>query len=225
MNTSNAVNTVLFDLDGTLLDTAPDLVEAVNQVLLDEGRPTLPLAQLRPYVSGGAGVLLRQAFGENQGAEQFQARLRFMLDFYRDNIARHTRLFDGMAAVLDALDGQGLSWGVVTNKPGWLTEPLLQALALAGRCGCIISGDSVAEKKPHPMPMLEACRRIGSQPECCVYLGDDSRDIQAGRAAGMKTLAAAYGYVPEGDDAGRWGADGLLHAPAELLSWLELYGS
>lgn len=219
------VTTILFDLDGTLLDTAPDLVAAVNQALQEENLPTLSLERLRPYVSGGAGVLLRQAFGEAQEAERFEARLRLMLDFYRGNIARHTRLFDGMAEVLERLEEQRLPWGVVTNKPGWLTEPLLQALDLARRCGCIISGDSVAEKKPHPLPMLEACRRIGQPPESCVYLGDDSRDIQAGRAAGMKTLAAAYGYIPAGDDAGRWGADGLLHAPTELLAWLERYGS
>lgn len=217
-----SIDTVLFDLDGTLLDTAPDLVNAVNQVLLNEGRPALPLAQLRPFVSGGASVLLCRAFDED--ASLHQDRLRLMLDFYLNNIAVYSRLFEGMAAVLEILESQGLLWGIVTNKPSWLTAPLLQVLELAQRSACVISGDTVAEKKPHSLPMLEACRRIGSQPQCCVYVGDDSRDIEAGRAAGMKTLAAAYGYVPEGDDPNRWGADGLLHAPGDLLPWLERRG-
>lgn len=214
--------TILFDLDGTLLDTAPDLVSAVNRVLIDEGRPALALPQLRPYVSAGATAMLNRAFGEDQDAALLQDRLQFMLDFYRNNIAVHSQLFDGMDLVLETLETLGLRWGVVTNKPGWLTEPLLQAMQLAQRCGCIISGDTVAERKPHPLPMLEACRRIGSEPAHCVYVGDADRDIEAGRAAGMKTLAAAYGYIAEGDDPSRWGADGLLHAPSDILLWLEL---
>lgn len=219
------INTLLFDLDGTLLDTAPDLVAAVNQVLLYEERPALPLAQLRPYVSGGASVLLRRAFGENQETQRFQRRLQHMLDYYLANIAVHTRLFDGMGVILEYLESRQIPWGIVTNKPGWLTQPLLDALGLAARSACTISGDTVAEKKPHPLPMLEACRRLDRAPDHCAYVGDDSRDIQAGRAAGMTTLAAVYGYVPEGDDPACWGADGLLHAPGDLLPWWTQYGA
>ncbi|BBL70216.1 phosphoglycolate phosphatase [Methylogaea oryzae] len=219
------VTTVLFDLDGTLLDTAPDLAAAVNRVLREEGRDALPLEYLRPVVSAGASAMLVRAFGNDQDETLFQQRLRLMLDFYRNNIAQHTRLFDGMAQVLERLEALGRPWGVVTNKPAWLTEPLMEALQLAQRSGCIVSGDTVAEKKPHPMPMLEACRRINSRPECCVYVGDADRDIAAGRAAGMKTLAAAYGYVPEGDDPNDWGADALLHSPLDLLAWLERHGA
>ncbi|TAN48365.1 MAG: phosphoglycolate phosphatase [Methylococcaceae bacterium] len=219
------INTLLFDLDGTLLDTAPDLVAAVNQVLLHEDRPALPLAQLRPFVSGGASVLLRRAFGDDRESPLFQRRLQHMLDYYLANIAVHTRLFDGMSAILEYLESQNIPWGIVTNKPGWLTNPLLDALGLAERSSCTISGDTVAQKKPHPLPMLEACRRLDRPPEHCVYVGDDSRDIQAGRAAGMLTLAAVYGYVPEGDDPRCWGADGLLQAPDEILPWLAQRGA
>lgn len=216
----SAISAVLFDLDGTLLDTAPDLVLATNRVLIEEGRPALPFERLRPHVSAGAPALLRLAFGQNLDGEAMAPRLQRLLDCYRDNLAVHTRLFEGMADVLEHIEREGLPWGVVTNKPGWLTEPLMETLELAQRAGCIVSGDSTAEQKPHPLPMLEAARRIRTNPACCIYVGDDARDIQAGRAAGMKTLAASYGYIKSCDDPGAWGADGMIETPLDLLHWL-----
>lgn len=207
---------VLFDLDGTLLDTAPDLINATNHVLQHEGRAAIAFEQLRPHVSAGAGVLLEMALGEAVD----DARLQRLLDFYRANLAVATRLFDGMAAVLAHIEALGLPWGVVTNKPSWLTNPLMDALDLSPRAGCIISGDSTPEQKPHPLPLLEAARRIQVDPARCLYVGDDRRDIQAGQAAGMPTVAAAYGYIRPNDPPHTWGADGLIESPLELMTWL-----
>lgn len=219
---------VLFDLDGTLLDTAPDLVAACNKAASEHGLRPQPLESLRPFVSGGAEAMLRQLLVANAvqpsppaPGVDFAALLERMLGLYQDNIALHTRFFDGMEAVLDELERRGLAWGIVTNKQRRFTEPLLECLELHGRAGCVISGDSLAHSKPHPLPMLEASRRIGAAPEACVYIGDARRDIEAGRNAGMATLAALYGYVPADDPAHAWGADALLASPAELLVWLD----
>ncbi|QSA98982.1 phosphoglycolate phosphatase [Methylococcus sp. EFPC2] len=212
---------VLFDLDGTLLDTAPDLVSACNAALVEAGQRALPHDDLKPYISGGASAMLRHALTINACALPIEPLLERMLAVYEDNIAVHTRLFDGMEAVLDELEARGLAWGIVTNKVTRFTEPLLRALDLSQRPGCVVSGDTCAESKPHPLPMLEACRRIGRAPETCVYIGDARRDIEAGHNAGMSTLAARYGYVPADDPAHRWGAHGLLDRPEDLLNWLE----
>ena len=143
-----------------------------------------------------------------------------LLARYRDNIARKTRPFPGMAEVLDQLETQGYNWGVVTNKPGWLTDPLLKTLGLFERAACIVSGDTLETRKPHPAPMLHACERAGSKPEHCVYVGDARRDIDAGRNAGMHTLVALFGYLREHDRPHEWRADGMIHAPQDLLDWL-----
>ena len=144
-----------------------------------------------------------------------------MLSIYRDNIAVHTSFFDGMDKVLDELEDRGISWGIVTNKLSCFTDPLLQSLDLDTRSGCVISGDTLPEMKPHPMPMLEASRRIGIAPGECVYIGDARRDIEAGKNAGMATLAALYGYIPLNDPPHDWGADALLGQPSDLLTWLD----
>ncbi len=213
---------VLFDLDGTLLDTAPDLVQACNIAACEAGLLPQSLEVLKPLVSGGAPAMLRQILAANGcESDDFDSLLERMLSLYEQNIAVHTRFFEGMDAVLEALEYRGLNWGIVTNKQTRFTNPLLESLGLHSRAGCVISGDTLAESKPHPLPMLEACRRIGNSPWQCVYIGDARRDIEAGQNAGMSTLAALYGYVPENDPAHRWGADGLLHRPADLLDWLD----
>lgn len=211
---------VLFDLDGTLLDTAPDLAFACNTAACEAGMAPQSLTTLKPLVSGGAEAMLGHILALH-GRSRSEALLERMLELYEANIAVHTRFFDGVERVLDELERRGLPWGIVTNKVTRFTHTLLRTLHLFERAGCIISGDTLAEKKPHPAPMLEACRRIGRSPEECVYVGDARRDIQAGRRAGMLTLAAIYGYVDEADPAHRWGADGLLQAPADLLGWLD----
>lgn len=216
----NACRTVLFDLDGTLLDTAPDLANALNAVLQANGRPALPFEIIRPAVSHGGNALIELGFGLKPDDAAFGTLRRQLLDFYENNIARETRLFPGMEAVLEHIETSGLNWGVVTNKPGWLTDPLMDALQLTGRAAGIVSGDTLKERKPHPAPLLYACRLIGSEPHQCLYVGDAERDIQAGRNAGMTTLAALFGYLLDTDRPETWGATALIHQPRDILDWL-----
>lgn len=215
-----AIQTVLFDLDGTLADTAPDLAWALNEVLQEQGRPTLPFETIRPVVSHGGIALIKLGFALDEQDQAFAALRLRLLTLYRDNIARHTRLFSGMDELLERLEQRGLNWGVVTNKPSWLTEPLLDALALRQRAATIVSGDTLPQSKPHPAPMLLACEQAGSQAAQCLYLGDAERDILAGRNAGMHTLVAGFGYIGEDDRPESWGADGIIDHPLELLDYL-----
>lgn len=215
------IDTVLFDLDGTLADTAPDLAAALNRVLRDHGHAPLPFAQIRPEVSHGAAALIRLGFGSEPGGPGFDALRQELLDAYSAEIACETRLFPGMPELLETLETRGLRWGVVTNKPAFLTEPLLLALDLSHRAACIVSGDTLAHSKPHPAPMLHACACVGTQPKHCVYVGDAERDIQAGRAAGMHTLVARFGYIDAAIDPTRWAADAMVDSPLEILDWLE----
>ena len=212
---------VLFDLDGTLLDTAPDLVHACNLAAVEAGLEPQALQALRPMVSGGASAMLRLTLNANAREADLESLEERMLSIYLENIAVHTRFFDGMDSVLDELENRGLCWGIVTNKLSCYTVPLLASLGLLTRPGCVVSGDTLPEMKPHPMPMWEACRLIGSDPAECVYIGDARRDIEAGKNAGMATLAALYGYIPENDPPHDWGADGLLSRPSDLLAWLD----
>lgn len=215
------VRCVLFDLDGTLLDTSGDLLAALNAVRRDEGLPPVASAALRPYCSRGAGGLVRAAYGSEQPAERLQARADALVGHYRANLSRHTALFEGMTEVLERLETAGLPWGIVTNKNGFLTDPLLEQLGLSHRPGCVISGDTTPYKKPRPEPLLEAARRIGRTPGETVYVGDDRRDIEAGVAAGMRTLAAAWGYLAADDDPLAWQADAVVHHPHQVLAWLD----
>ncbi len=221
MSPHKGLRGVLLDLDGTLLDTAPDMAGALNQLLVDEGMDALPYERIRPHVSHGAPRLVRLAFGEPDTPRFEDLRRRF-LDFYRAGIAKHTRMFDGFEVVLDALEAAGLRWGIVTNKPGWLTVPLLEELGLAARCGCIVSGDTLAERKPHPMPLLHAATLLGLEPRECVYLGDAERDVQAARNAGMIPLVAGFGYLGAGEDPNAWQPDAVFGRPTDLLEWLGL---
>jgi len=212
---------VLLDLDGTLLDTAPDMAHALNQLRVAEGMERLPFERIRPLVSHGAPRMIRYAFGEPEPDRYEALRLRF-LDLYRGAIAVHTRPFAGFEDVLDTIEQAGMRWGIVTNKPGWLTLPLLEQLGLAARSGCIVSGDTLAERKPHPLPLLHAAGLLGLAPGECVYVGDAERDVQAARNAGMIPLVAGFGYLDEGEDPAAWQPDAVLDQPAGLLDWLGL---
>ena len=211
---------LLLDLDGTLIDTAPDMAGALNELLLEEGRAELPFASLRPQVSHGALALVRRGFAPAPAEELERLRLRF-LAIYRHRLARETLLFPGFPFVLETLEAARVPWGIVTNKPGWLTAPLLAALGLATRAACVVAGDTLPERKPHPAPLLHAARLAGVEPTSCVYVGDAERDIIAGRAAGMRTVAVRFGYLAEGEDPEAWRPDGIAERPLDLLDWID----
>jgi len=214
------IRTVLFDLDGTLADTAPDLAHALNALLVEQGKPALPYETIRPEVSHGATALVKLGFGVDSGKEFDRLRQRFLV-LYTDNLCRHTRLFEGIPPLLQALKQQGVNWGVVTNKPAFLTDPLMEQLNPKPAPVCVVSGDTVPNRKPHPEPMLHACNAAGSRPDQCLYVGDAERDILAGRNAGMKTLVALFGYINGHETPERWGADGMIRAPGEILEWVK----
>jgi N-acetyl-D-muramate 6-phosphate phosphatase len=211
---------VLFDLDGTLLDTAPDMVAALNTLRVEEQREPLPYDVVRPLVSHGAARLLRLGFPDADAAAHLALQQRY-LDVYRGALSVHTRLFNGMETVLSELRQRGHLLGIVTNKPAWLTGPLLEQLALSELFACVVSGDTVAERKPHPMPMLHAAQLAGVAASDCVYVGDAERDIQAAHAAGMPGLVAVYGYLEPHEDWLAWGGDGFIRRPEELIGWLD----
>ncbi len=207
---------ILFDLDGTLIDTAPDMAAALNDLLSAEGREPLPFADIRPHVSHGAAGLLRVGFGlEGDSAEMVRLRTSF-LDRYQANLAGASRPFPGIAELLQQIEEGDRAWGVVTNKPGWLTEPLLRLLDLDKRAAVIVSGDTLQQRKPHPAPLLHACTRSGFEPAQTVYVGDAERDVAAGIAAGMDTFVALYGYLGPEDRPGDWGASALIEQPGDL---------
>lgn len=215
------IRTVLFDLDGTLADTAPDLAYALNETLVAFGENALPYERIRPVVSHGGIALIELGFGLVPGDAGFDERRQHLLDIYRDNLTRETRLFPGMESVLEQLEQSGRNWGVVTNKPAWLTEPLMDQLGLLQRAASVVSGDTLAERKPHPAPILHACAAAGSNPEQCLYVGDAERDVAAGRAAGTGTLVALFGYIAENDTPASWGADALIDTPKEIMDCVE----
>jgi phosphoglycolate phosphatase len=210
---------LLLDLDGTLLDTAPDMVGALDRLRLEEGLSPLPFATVRPHVSSGAMALVRLGFGEPEPASFERLRRRF-LALYAEGLSAGTSLFPGCAALLEQLEARRVPWGIVTNKPEYLTRPLLARLGLLERAGCVIAGDTLPERKPHPRPLLHAAGLLGHAPDRCVYAGDHARDIEAGRAAGMYTVAVRYGYTAPGQDPSDWRPDALVAAPEELLALL-----
>ena len=207
---------VLFDLDGTLADTAPDLAAAVNQLRVARGLPPAPYEQLRPVASAGARGLIGAAFGLKPGDEGYEELRIAFLDNYAAAIARHSVLFDGIKELLESLETRGIKWGIVTNKHARFTELLVPQIDLA-HAACVISGDTTAHPKPHPAPLLEAARRIDVAPGDCWYVGDDLRDIQAGHAAEMTTIAAAWGYCGESEPV-TWQAQAVAHTPGEVLN-------
>ena len=212
---------VLFDLDGTLLDTAPDLTTALLRLSEERGLPRPRYEQVRPTVSHGSPGMLKAAFGLHPDDPLYIKINPRFLELYRDAIAVKTALFPGMAEVLAHLEAAAIPWGVVTNKPGWLTEPLLQALGLWSRAGCVVSGDTLSTRKPDPEPLLYACAQVGAAPARSLYVGDAERDVQAGKRAGMITLVAGFGYLSDADRPREWAADGFLEQPGDLLAWLE----
>jgi N-acetyl-D-muramate 6-phosphate phosphatase len=212
---------VFFDLDGTLADTAPDLGAALNRLLAEQGRAQLPHAVLRPHVSAGARGLLRIGFGLVPEDPAYPSLHKRFLDIYENALCHETALFAGMGTLLDALEANGIAWGVVTNKPERFTLPLMAALGLATRAAAVVGGDTTARAKPDPLPLLHACSVAGVSATASAYVGDDLRDIQAGRAAGMVTFAAAWGYLGDGLPIGEWGADRMIDEPTALLADIE----
>ncbi len=211
---------VLFDLDGTLLDTAPDLIDSLNALLAEQGRPPCPAYDLANAVGHGSAPMIARAFNLPPADPLFEPlRLQF-LDHYRERVCVHTKPFDGIEGVLDALEANAIPWGIVTNKPGWLTRPLITQLDYHERPACVITGDDIALRKPHPHQVLEGCRCLALDPEQCLVVGDAERDIQAGHRAGTMTLAALWGYLSGDDHAGHWGADGVIDHPDRIFEWL-----
>ena len=215
------VSAVLFDLDGTLVDSAPDLAGTVNDMLSVRGRDELAYDSLRPHAGSGARGMLGMAFGMAPGQDGYELLRDEFHDHYATRMLRQTEVFASVAEMLSALDRHALPWGIVTNKALRFASPLVQALGLQ-RGATLVGGDSTPHTKPHPAPLLEAARRLGLPASACIYVGDDRRDMLAGRAAGMGVLAAAWGYLDTEHALPHWGADQVLNAPAELLQWLEL---
>ncbi|MDP2901850.1 MAG: HAD-IA family hydrolase [Methylovulum sp.] len=211
---------VLFDLDGTLVDTAPDLLACLNKALNTHGFAAVASETVKPFISFGAAAMIKKSL-DHGVSEACQADiLATMLNDYQHNIAEHSIFFDGIPETLALCEAQGLKWGVVTNKRERFTNPLMDTLKLTDRAACIISGDTTANPKPHPGPMLAACKQAGVKPQECVYIGDASHDIAAGKSAQMKTLAALYGYLKPTDIPENWGADALIASPHQLSIWI-----
>lgn len=214
------IKAVLFDLDGTLADTARDLGAALNRLLAEEGLPPQPYEAMRPIASHGARGLVSLGFGIDKSHPRFEEyRLRF-LDLYEHSFADETVLFDDINALLREIDARGLKWGIVTNKPMRFTDRLVPALPFAVPPAVVVSGDTVGVAKPDPAPMLHAAQQIDIAPEHCLYVGDAERDIQAGRAVGMKTVLVNWGYIADSDDTDSWQADITIDQPLALLSHL-----
>lgn len=216
------VRAVLFDLDGTLVDSAPDLGAAADALRVQSGLPSLPLSAYRAHAGSGARGMLRVAFGITPDNPTYEGRKKAFFQEYEVCLTARTVAFDGVQAMIDRLLAAGLVWGVVTNKAERFSLPLTAAMPLFKSASAIVSGDTTPHPKPHPAPLIEAARRVGFAPEQCLYVGDDLRDIQAGKAAGMQTVAACYGYLGPDADVAAWKADAKMHSPMDLLKLLEL---
>ena len=215
------IKAILFDLDGTFADTAPDLAAALNHTRATRHLPPLPIEVLRPQASHGSRGLLKAGFGIEPGHPDYDNLRDIFLDYYSRNICVHTQLFGDTAKLVAELEQRGIKWGIVTNKPHLFTVPLMQALGYADRAACLISGDTCAHGKPHPEPMLKACEIIGVTPAHCLYLGDDLRDMQAANASGMRGIIANYGYVSGDASVENWNAHGSIDSPSHLLRYLQ----
>ena len=213
---------VLFDLDGTLIDSAPDLGAAVDKMRTDRGLPSLPLEHYRPMAGAGARGMIGVGFGIAADHADFEALKQEFFSNYAACMTERTYEFEGVSLLIESLEQAGFKWGVVTNKSERFALPLTRAMPLFKLAQTIVGGDTTPHAKPHPAPLLEAARQIGIAPQCCVYVGDDERDIVAGRAAGMVTVAAAYGYLGATADISAWNADATISSPSELLQLLQL---
>lgn len=215
------VEAVLFDLDGTLIDSAPDLGAAADRMRVARGLPSLPDHLYRPMAGAGARGMLGVAFGITPEQPGYDALREEFMANYEQAMTERTTVFDGVADLIATLSRRGVPWGVVTNKIERFALPLTRSLPLFATAGTVVGGDTTPHPKPHPAPLLEAARRLGRDPLCCIYVGDDERDILAGRAAGMPTVAATYGYLGAQGDVSAWGADDSIAHPTELLKLLE----
>jgi N-acetyl-D-muramate 6-phosphate phosphatase len=215
------VRAVLFDLDGTLIDSAPDLGAAADKMRLERGLPSLPLERYRPMAGAGARGMLGVAFGMTPDHPDFNAMREEFFVNYENCMTERTYVFEGVPELMAQLRERGLPWGVVTNKSMRFTRPLTQGMSLFASAAVVVGGDSTPHAKPHPAPLLEAARQLGLQPARCIYVGDDERDVMAGRAAEMGTVAASYGYLGSNADTLLWGADAHIHSPLELLPLLK----
>ena len=207
---------VLFDLDGTLLDSAPDMAATVNRMRAARGQGAMPLADLRPHVSKGSRAMSAAAFPE-LGGEVPAEMIREFLDLYEGELGKHSLLFDGVPDLLDAIESAGSRWGIVTNKPEYLAKQVLPQLGWDARSAILIGGDTLPQRKPHPLPLLHSAEMLGVAIEDCVYVGDDQRDIDAARGAGMRSIVALWGYRRDDDDPATWGGDALVESARELL--------
>ncbi|PIY27063.1 MAG: phosphoglycolate phosphatase [Comamonadaceae bacterium CG_4_9_14_0_8_um_filter_60_18] len=215
------VAAVLFDLDGTLIDSAPDLGGAADDMRVARGLPSLPIAGYRPLAGAGARGMLKVAFGMEPEHPDFLTLREEFFSNYEQRLTANTVVFDQVPELISALVQRGLRWGVVTNKSKRFADPLTRLMPLFANASTVISGDTTAYAKPHPEPLLEAARRLALPPERCIYVGDDERDIIAGRAAGMRTVAVTYGYLGEKTDTREWGADITINSALELLQWIK----
>lgn len=215
MSTIAFPKAVLFDLDGTLLDSAPDMVAAIDAMRAARAQPPMPLDELRPHVSKGARAMVAAAFPQVDSDER-DAWIPEFLEHYQRELGRHGRLFDGVESMLEALESAGSTWGIVTNKPEYLAKQLIPLLGWEQRCAVLIGGDTLARRKPDPLPLTVAAERIGIAARDCVYVGDDERDILAARAAGMPSVVALWGYRLDGDDPVAWQGDVMVEDPAAL---------
>jgi len=213
---------ILFDLDGTLVDTAHDLAYALNLERMRHGLAELPLDVIRPYASHGSKGLLAIGFDLSDEDDAFVSMRDEYLAIYDQVLTRKPILFDGISELLVTLEANNIPWGVVTNKPRRFTQPLMQSIGLLTRAACVISGDDAARPKPYPDTLLMACKQAGVNPQQCWYVGDAERDIQAGKAAGMQTVVALYGYLSDTDQPEAWGADQAIQAPLDLLAFANL---
>lgn len=211
---------VLFDLDGTLIDSAPDLAAAANTVRAEEGLGPMPLRDFRPHVGKGARGMIGAAFGMSQTEPGFERLANRFLAHYAQALLRHTAVFAAVQPMLDVLTARQMAWGIVTNKATRFAQPIVAGLPGLSASRVLICGDTTPHAKPHPEPLLEAARRLGVAPDACIYVGDDERDAVAGRAAGMRTAVATWGYIASGTDLANWHADALLQQPEELLALL-----
>ena len=214
------IRAVLFDLDGTLIDSAPDLGAAADKMRTDRGLPSLPYESYRPMAGAGARGMLGVGFGLTPESPEFPAMREEFFQNYERCMTQRTYAFEGVAELIVSLQAASMAWGVVTNKSMRFTDPLTRQMPLFASAGAIVSGDTTPHAKPHPAPLLEAAARMGLSPQHCIYVGDDERDIIAGKAAGMKTVAACYGYLGESSETAHWQADAQINSPMELLKLL-----
>jgi 2-phosphoglycolate phosphatase len=216
MNPPRFPRVVLFDLDGTLLDSAPDMLATVNRMRASRGQGTMPIAELRPHVSRGSRAMSAAAFPELNG-EVSPAMVREFLEVYEQELGKNSVLFDGGSALLAAIEADGARWGIITNKPEYLAKQVIPQLGWESRCAVLLGGDSLPERKPHPLPLLHAAEVLGAAIDDCVYVGDDRRDIEAARAAGMRSVVALWGYRGEDEQPENWGGTAVASNVHEML--------